>query len=121
MSIIGGAYMVYLAIKILINKPKARKDTAENTFMAGLTLQFINPKVILYGITAISTFVIPYYRSSSSLILFSMLLALVGFIATSCWAFFGSILQNFLTKYNRLFNLCMSILLFYCAISILWH
>ena len=109
------------AIKILIAKPKTKKDTATNTFTAGLTLQFINPKVILYGITVIATFVVPYYKSNISLILFSLILAFVGFLATSCWAYFGSLLQNFLNQYNQLFNICMSILLIYSAISILFH
>ena len=121
MGIIGAAYMVYLAVKILGSKPQAKKDRVPNTFVAGLTLQFINPKVIFYGLTVISTFVIPYDKSNVSLFLFSIFLAVVGFVSTSCWAYFGAMLQNFLSKYHRLFNLCMSLLLFYCAISIFLH
>lgn len=56
LNLLGCVYMLYLAIKIMRSKPA---DTEENTvnhysFLFGFTLQFINPKVILYGLTAIS-------------------------------------------------------------------
>ena len=121
MGILGAAYMVYLAIKIITSKPEAKKDKAVNSYIAGMILQFINPKVIFYGITAISTFVVPYYRSNGSLVLFSLFLAFVGFLSTSCWAYFGSVMQHYLNKYHKPFNWCMSILLLYSAISILFH
>jgi threonine/homoserine/homoserine lactone efflux protein len=81
-------------------------------------MQFFNPKVILYGITVIATFIIPYYKSDFSLILFSLFLAFIGFVATLCWALFGALFQNFLTKYSKQFNIVMGLLLVYCAISI---
>jgi len=78
----------------------------------------LNIKIILYGITAISSFIIPYYKSSISLILFSILLAFVGFLGTSCWAAFGAIFQKFISNYEKQFNIVMSLLLVYCAVSI---
>jgi cysteine/O-acetylserine efflux protein len=86
MTIIGSLYMLYLAYKIIKSKPNAKRSSKEknNTFFAGMILQFVNPKVILYGITAISTFIIPYYSSNFSLIMTSLFLTFVGFIATFC-------------------------------------
>lgn len=119
-GIFGAVYMLYLAYKVAfgtkIGTDLASKKT--NTYLAGVTMQFFNPKVILYGITVIATFIIPYYKSGITLILFSLFLAFVGFISTLCWALFGALFQNFLTKYNRQFNLVMGLLLVYCAISI---
>ena len=119
-GIFGAIYMLYLAYKITfgtnIGTELATKKT--NTYLAGLTMQFVNPKVILYGITVIATFITPYYKSSFSLIFFSLLLAFIGFVSTLCWALFGSLFQNFLTKYNKQFNIVMGLLLVYCAISI---
>lgn len=120
MSILGSLYMIYLAIKII--KSKSHKNDIDNekqnSFFAALLLQFINPKGILYGITAVSSFIIPYYKSNISLILFSVFLAFVGFLATLCWAIFGSLLQKFLSKYEKRFNVIMGLLLIYSAISI---
>jgi cysteine/O-acetylserine efflux protein len=120
MSISGGLYMLYLAIKIIMGKPSGKENNSEklNSFLSGLILQFINPKVILYGITAISTFIIPFYKSSISLVLFSLLLAFIGFLATSCWGIFGAVFQKFLSKYERPFNTFMGLLLIYSAVSI---
>lgn len=119
-GIFGAIYMLYLAYKITFGS-KAGKDLANketNTYFAGLTMQFFNPKVIIYGITVIATFITPYYKSNLALIFFSFFLAFIGFVATLCWAFFGALLQNFLTKYNSQFNIIMGLLLVYCAISI---
>ncbi|WCK54906.1 LysE family transporter [Aneurinibacillus sp. Ricciae_BoGa-3] len=122
MSIIGGVYMVYLAVKIMTSKSHDEQDNKHKniSFVSGLVLQFINPKVILYGITTISTFIIPSYRSSFSLLLFSLFLAFVGFLATSCWALFGALFQKFLAKYRKPFNLAMGLLLIYSALSLFY-
>ncbi len=84
-----------------------------------MTLQFANPKVILYGITVISNFIIPYYKSNLSLIFFSIFLASLAFISTSCWALFGVFLEKFLVKYRKPFNIVMGLLLIYSAVSML--
>ncbi|MDF2683736.1 MAG: lysine transporter LysE [Brevibacillus sp.] len=120
MSIFGGLYMVYLAMKMLMHKPRVNEDKHEklNSFFSGFILQFINPKVILYAITAISTFIIPFYHSRGSLILFSCFLGLIGYGSTSSWALFGAIFQSFLRKYERAFHIVMGLILLYSAIII---
>lgn len=123
MTILGAIYMLYLAMKIIFSSTKAKDDNDDknNSFIAGMLLQFINPKGILYGITAISTFILPYYSSNFSLLFFSLFLAFVGFMSTFCWSMFGSVFQTFLSKYRSQFNVIMALLLVYSAISILTH
>lgn len=120
MNIIGCLYMIYLAIKIISSKPQeqADKEGGFNSFFFGFAFQFINPKVILYGITAISTFVIPFYSSHAHLALFSVILTLVGICANLTWALCGSLFQSFLSRYERPFNILMGLLLIYSAFSI---
>ena len=137
MGILGAGYMIYLATKIMRSKEKVDKqnDIEElsdegmeqisikdrnklSSFFTGITMQFVNPKAILYGITVISNFIIPFYKSNISLILFSFFLALVAFMSTSSWALFGSLFNKFLSKYERPFNIVMGLLLFYSALSI---
>ena len=100
MTILGAAYMLYLAIKIVTSKNNGKDDDGDknNSFFAGMLLQFVNPKGILYGITAISTFILPYHTSNFSLLFFSLFLAFVGFLSTSSWSMFGSMFQRFLSK-----------------------
>ncbi|MBN8203089.1 LysE family transporter [Bacillus sp. NTK034] len=121
MTIIGVIYMLFLALKIMTSKSdnQNNNDGKQNGFLIGMLLQFINPKGILYGVTVISTFILPYYTSHTSLISFSIFLAFVGFLSTFCWSVFGSIFQSFLAKYRSQFNVIMALLLVYSAGSIL--
>lgn len=120
MTIIGAAYILWLAWRTYKSKPYVEDEDEKhtNTFLAGFLLQFVNPKVILYGITTVSTFIVPYYKSVLALTFFSVFLAFVGFIATCCWSLFGSLFQRFLVKNNKSINIIMSLLLVYCAISL---
>jgi cysteine/O-acetylserine efflux protein len=120
MTIIGSTYMLYLAIKIITSKNNDKHTDGDknNSFFAGMVLQFVNPKGILYGITVISTFIIPYHTSNFSLVLYSIFLAFIGFMGTFSWSVFGSIFRMFLTKYRSQFNVIMALLLMYSAVSI---
>lgn len=126
MSIIGTAYMLYLAFKIsgfhfpfgYKKSAKSQKPNSINNFQTGFAMQFINPKVILYGITIISNFIMPYYSTTPSLFLFSAFLALLAFLAVSCWALFGTMFNQFLSRFEKPFNLAMSLMLVYSALTI---
>jgi cysteine/O-acetylserine efflux protein len=119
MQVVGAIYILWLAWKVYHTVPgEVVEQAGTNTFRSGMLLQFVNPKVILYGITVISTFVVPYYRSVPILLGFSILLAAVGFIATCCWAVFGALFQKFLIRYSKTVNIVMALLLVYCAMSL---
>ena len=73
MLCLGAAYILWLAWSIWRDKPHAEKKsifTRTNTVVAGAVLQLVNVKVILYGITSLSSFVLPtpsqFWRSSAS-------------------------------------------------------
>ncbi len=119
-GILGALYMSYLAVKIMTSKPSSedKKKTRLNSFLTGFLLQFINPKAIMYGITVTSGFILPYFNSYPHIVLFSLLLASIGFISVSCWALFGAAFQKFLAKYRRPFNIIMGLLLLYSALSV---
>ncbi|HEX3032502.1 MAG TPA: LysE family transporter [Bacillota bacterium] len=119
MTLVGAAYILQLAWKILRSQPKdSEAAEAMNTFKAGLLLQFVNPKVILYGITTVSTFILPYYSSPALLAGFAVLLAFLGFVGTCSWALFGAVFQRFLASHHQVVNTVMSVLLVYCAVSL---
>ncbi|KIL11933.1 LysE family transporter [Bacillus safensis] len=121
MAFIGAAYMIYLAVKIM--KSKGGDDETldrYNHFIPGMMLQFINPKAILYGLTVISTFVLPYEQSNMQYVIWTLILALIGFLGTFSWSLFGSLYKRFLTAYERPFQYVMGVLLIYSAISMIW-
>lgn len=119
MNVAGAAYMAYLAVKTLLSKPHSQ-DGAKNrtTFLAGMLLQFVNPKGVLYGITITSVYLTPYYTSPFALMGFAAFLALITLGSTCSWAAFGSAFQTFIAKHSKAFNIVMAVLLGYCAVSL---
>lgn len=85
---------------------------------AGMILQFVNPKGLLYGMTLITNFVFPYDRSFG---MFAVVLLANWFMvlfSNICWVLFGSIFQNFFEEYKKVLNAVMALLLVYCALSL---
>ena len=119
MTFIGASYILWLAWKIYRSNPHGHgeNNSHTNTFIAGLLLQFVNVKVIIYCVTILSTFIIPYYKSTFALGLFAVALSFVGFLSTCSWAMFGTIFQKFLFKNEKRVNIIMALLLVYTALS----
>jgi cysteine/O-acetylserine efflux protein len=118
MSVIGAAYILWLAWKTVTSSPHDENAAGQSTFLSGMLLQFLNPKAILYGITAASTFIVPYYQAVPVLMGFAAALALVSLVATSCWALFGSVFERFMAENHRVVGYVMGALLVYCAVSL---
>lgn len=119
LKFLGAAYMLYLAFHTYIFQTRSgyRAGKWAELFKAGFTMQFINVKVILYGITIFSTFIVTEHQNPLITTGFALLLAAVGLISTSCWAVGGNLFRRFLHKYNLVFNLSMGALLIYTAIA----
>jgi threonine/homoserine/homoserine lactone efflux protein len=118
MKILGASYMLYLIIKTIFPSKKHKIKNNSGSFFTGALLQLINAKIILYGITAMSSYIFPYYQDMVILIAFAFLLAFVGFTGTICWALFGSIVNIVFKQHEKIINIVMMILLLYCAISL---
>lgn len=123
MAIIGATYLLYLAF-IIVKSTGIKEDSSGgkyNSFIAGTLLQFVNPKGVLYAVTAIGTFVLPYYTDVLSLLLFSLLLAFIGLLSSMSWSLFGSVFKKIITTYELQFNILMALLLIYSATTILFR
>ncbi len=119
LQIIGAAYMLYLAWKTWRSSPEIElEETKGASFTSGFTLQFVNPKIYIYGVTAMSTFIFPYFDSTLVLIGFALFLAFVGFTGTVTWSVFGSAFRRILSRYAGIVNPVLALLLVYCAISL---
>jgi cysteine/O-acetylserine efflux protein len=118
MTIVGAAYILWLAFKTVTSPPHGPEAVVQSSFLSGLLLQFLNPKAILYGVTAASTFIVPFYHTPATLVGFAAALALVSFASTISWALFGSVFQRFMTKNHRAVGYVMGALLVYCAVSL---
>ncbi len=119
LKILGAVYMLYLAFHIARSRPVEIEEgnSGDNSFKAGFIMQFLNIKVILYGITVFSLFIIHFSQNAIVIGLFALALALVGFVATSCWGLGGNIFRRSLRNNYRWFNFSMAGLLVYIAIA----
>jgi threonine/homoserine/homoserine lactone efflux protein len=119
MEVVGAAYMLYLAWKTWKSSSEIELDQTRGAgFLSGLSLQFINPKIYIYAVTAMSTYILPYFDSTAALIGFAFLLALIGFSGTVAWSLFGSSFRRLLSAYARIVNPLLAVLLVYCAVSL---
>lgn len=123
MLYVGAAYILWLAWTIWRDKPhEGKKQSLQtNTIVSGMVLQFINVKVILYGITALSSFVLPYYQSFAAIVSFVLILSIIGFVGTCCWALFGATFEALFKKYGKVLNAVMALLLVYCAATMIFN
>ena len=119
MQILGAAYMVYLAWKVL--KSTANPDTEGGqaaSFLSGMVLQFANPKIYIYAITAMTLYILPVYHSLGAVIGFTALLSVIGASGSFVWALFGSVFCKYLSRHTKVVNCIMALLLVYCAIAL---
>ncbi|MPL91647.1 Cysteine/O-acetylserine efflux protein [bioreactor metagenome] len=117
--IIGAIYMLYLARSTYKSSSKLKKGTGGSGFISGFILQFVNPKIYIYGIMSMEAYILPYYSQEPlTLLKFAMFLAFIGFAFTLGWSAFGALFNLLFTKYAKIVNTIMSLLLVYCAISL---
>ncbi|MDR1132176.1 MAG: LysE family transporter [Oscillospiraceae bacterium] len=117
---IGAAYIAYLAVHVALSKP----DESENrrmSFWKGFLLEFVNVKIILYAITIYTGYVLPYEASLTALFFHAVVLTVIGLSGCITWASAGGLLQKFLKKYNRPFNIAMALILLYCAAALAFN
>ena len=119
MKYIGAAYILWLAIHIAISKPGKTGDEKSASFWKGFALQFVNVKIYLFGITALTGFITDYSRAFPVLLLFEMIIATVGTIATATWIGLGMMIQKFYEKHFRVINIIMALTLLECIYSML--
>lgn len=119
MIILGACYMFWLAWKTFKSASVSDKGSEQITFLSGLLLQFINPKIYIYGIVSMQVYILPFYQGQwTKLSFFALLLATIGASFNICWALFGSLFRIIFSQYARITNTIMALLLVYCAVSL---
>ena len=119
MHSLGAVYMLYLAWKVWKSSVHINADGGkEASFLSGLLLQFVNPKIYIYAITAMTLYILPVFHSTVAIVGFTLLLAVIGASGSFIWALFGSFFCKFFSKHTKAVNLAMAILLVYCAVAL---
>lgn len=115
---VGAVYILWLAWKIATSSSSTSNGSGRPlSFWVSFWLQFANVKIILYGITALSVFVLPYTQDIFWVTAVSILLAGIGSLGNLVWGLTGHLFQSLFLNHGRIVNLILAMLLVYCAVQ----
>ena len=122
----GASYLLWMAWNMI--RPVIFPDAADEhgqgrsvgkaSFWTGLLVQLTNVKIIVFCMTALSSFVLPYTKDFLSLLTVGAFLPFTGPVCNLAWLFAGVKLQKLFQRYKTFFNLLMALSLVYCAITL---
>lgn len=116
---VGAAYILYLAYKIWKDNDLPKENGQDCTFMSGMIVQLTNAKMLLFDLTAFSSFVLPYSSRMTDLMEVAAWLLIAGPGANLAWLAAGSYLRRFFINYRHRIDQICAIALFLCAIYII--
>ena len=118
---VGAGYILWLAWHMLRSSGvQADKDPAYPTFRTGLLVQLTNVKIMIYCLSAMASFVLPYTRSFWALLAMGIFLPFTGPVANLVWLFAGASLQKLFVNHRKTVDIVMAISLALCAVSLVW-
>ena len=118
-KVLGSVYLIFLAYKISFSKIKTKKKKSEPlTFLNIFFFQFVNPKSIIAGLTAISLFIDTQNNYLHDSIIFVIIMFFIAIGSQATWCLMGTYLRKFATseKFMSNFNYTMSFFLIVCVI-----
>lgn len=119
MKYVGAAYILWLAIHIAFSRPDGNVGEKSANFWKGFMLQFVNGKIYLFGITALTGYVTDYSTALWALIFFELVIATIGTLATLSWIGAGVAIQKAYFRHYKLVNIILALTLLECVYSIL--
>lgn len=119
MKYIGAAYILWLAVHIAISRPDTDSVEKSASFLKGFLLQFVNVKIYLFGITALTGYITDFSDSLWVLFLFEFIIATIGTVATLTWVGMGVLIQKIYQRHYRVINVILALTLLECVYSML--
>ncbi len=86
-------------------------------FVTGFLMQFVNPKVVMFTLTVMPSFVALAQGSRGGVAAGVAAVSVIGWAAFAAWVGFGALLRRFLSAYRRVVNVLMALFLVYCAVA----
>ncbi|MBQ6473308.1 MAG: LysE family transporter [Victivallales bacterium] len=123
---IGAGYLLWMAWSLLCpvifpageKEPHNGRTIGRATFWTGLLIQLTNVKIMVFCMTALASYVLPYTHSFLSLLLVGFFLPFTGPVCNLAWLFTGVKLQRLFQQYKKTISILMAISLVYCAVSL---
>ena len=121
MLFVGAAYLLWLAWKTLRRSSEIQeKETGDRLFLTGFAMQFVNPKIMLYGVMSYEAYILPAFEGRYLILLgFAVVLSSVGFVNGLLWSACGDVFRVLFSKHAKIINTVMAALLAWCAVKLL--
>ncbi|MDG0841813.1 LysE family transporter [Staphylococcus equorum] len=107
-KIVGFIYLLYLAYSVFKHDSKDAQQSNTYRLRDGLLLQYMNPKTIVYVLTAIVTYVTTQNISFLATLSYTIIIALIGVSGAVAWAVMGLCFKKILLKYEITYKVSMS-------------
>lgn len=114
MKYIGAVYILWLAVHIAISKPSSESTEKSASFLKGFMLQFVNVKIYMFGVTALTGYIVAHMSTFPALLTFELVIATIGTIATCTWIGMGVLIQKFYLRHFRVINIMLALTLLEC-------
>ena len=118
-KVLGSVYLLFMAYKLSFSSIKRNNvDPKPVTFLNTFFFQFVNPKSIIVGLSAISIFIDVQNNYLRDSIILTIVFFLMAVGSQSTWCLMGKYMRKFATseKFIKNFNYTMSFLLIVCII-----
>lgn len=120
MLFLGAAYLLWLAWKCIRRSSEIQEKETAGDFLTGFSMQFVNPKIMLYGVMSYEAYILPVYEGNTwALLGFSVVLSTVGFVNGLLWSGCGSVFRTLFSRHARVVNTVMALALVWCAVKLL--
>ncbi len=111
LKVIGGAYLVYLAIKIARTNVngETKQRTQPMNYIQGALFQWVNPKAWVMCLSAIPAFTVQDQAMLPQVLVIAITFLIIGLASVGSWLFAGSQLQRLLknARQQKIFNMTM--------------
>lgn len=120
-SWIGAAYILWMAWHMLRSAGLTVDEGIDApTFRRGLLVQLTNVKIMIFCLTALASYVLPYSRSFWMLLGVGLFLPFTGPVANLVWLFAGVSMQKLFENHRKATDMVMAVSLAVCAVSLVW-
>lgn len=118
---IGAAYILWMAWHMLRSAGVVEAGNVDTPcFRRGLFVQLTNVKIMVFCLTALASYVLPYSRSFWVLLGVGLFLPFTGPVANLVWLFAGASLQKLFANHRKAVDIVMAVSLMLCAVSLVW-
>lgn len=118
---VGAAYILWMAWHMLRSSGVEAEDNPDlPTFRRGLFVQLTNVKIMVFCLTALASYVLPYTDSFWWLLGVGLFLPFTGPMANLIWLFAGASLQKLFSRHRKAVDIVLALSLVACAVSLVW-